>query len=311
MSADQHAASDGVSTPTRLGVVVRLALAERERWALWLPVALGAGAALYFLLRFEPSLWLGPTALVLALTISIALRRTPTGILAGLAVAAVALGLTAAQVRTALVAAPILQREIGPVRVVGKVDLVEVRPDDRRLTLSALTIDGLAADATPARVRVTMRSRGGDLAPNQQVALRAVLVPPSPPAAPGAFDFARDAFFDRIGGVGYVVSAVTVLETAPYRLGDGIAALRHRLSARIHAVLDGLMGPQVGSVAAALTTGERAGIDDETWNALRDSGLAHIISISGLHFALIAGILFFVTRAGLALIEPIAPSQLA
>ena len=67
-----------------------------------------------------------------------------------------------------------------------------------------------------------------------------------------------------------------------------------------------MLSGQVGAIAAALTTGERAGIDEATWNALRDSGLAHILSISGLHFGLVAGILFFVVRAALALIEPIA-----
>ncbi|MCH6591279.1 MAG: hypothetical protein IH806_12380, partial [Proteobacteria bacterium] len=32
---------------------------ERERWALWLPVCLGLGVALYFALAVEPPLWLG------------------------------------------------------------------------------------------------------------------------------------------------------------------------------------------------------------------------------------------------------------
>ncbi len=301
----------GVAQPvlSRLTPVVRVARAaaetfraERERWALWLPVALGAGAVAYFLLRVEPSPWMGPTALALSFAIGLALRARPGGIILGLALAAVALGFTAAQLRTAMVAAPVLQREIGPVTVSGRVVLVEQRPDDRRLTLGDPVIEDLAADATPSRVRVSVRARAGELSPSQRVSLRAVLLPPSPPAAPGAFDFARDAWFDRIGGVGYAVSAAIVLEEAAPRASEAVAALRHRLAARIHAVLDG----QVGAVASALTTGERAGIDEATLNALRDSGLAHIISISGLHFGLIAGILFFVTRAGLALIEPVA-----
>jgi competence protein ComEC len=165
-----------------------------------------------------------------------------------------------------------------------------------------VVIAGLDAAATPARVRVTLRARGEAIAPGQRVSLRAVLLPPAAPAAPGAFDFARQAWFEGIGAVGYAVTTATVLKPAQPGFEDAIAALRHRLSQRIHAVLDG----QTGAVASALTTGERASIDDETWAELRDSGLAHIISISGLHFALLAGILVFTTRAGLALIEPIA-----
>lgn len=288
-------------------LVRRVAVAfvgERERWVLWLAAAMGSGVVCYFLLRFEPSPLLGPTWVAAATALGIALRRNTAALLAAMALVAAGLGFGVAQVRTAMVMAPILQQEVGPVAVTGRLLQVEQRPDDQRLTLSDLTIDRVAAEQTPERVRVTMRARGGEpLAPGQRVTLRAVLMPPPGPAAPGAFDFARDAFFDRIGGVGYAVSAAAVIEpagTAPWT--QGVAAVRHSLSERIRAVLPG----QVGAIAAALTTGERAGIDEETWNALRDSGLAHILSISGLHFALVAGILFFTVRALLALIEPIA-----
>ena len=277
-------------------------LAERERWALWLPVALGLGVVLYFALPFEPSVWLGPTWVVLAIAVGIALRMRTGGVLLALVLAVSGLGFAAAQVRTAMVAAPVVPREIGPVAVTGRVVLVEQRPDDRRLTLADVVIAGIEPKATPARIRVTVRARGEAIAPSQRVSLRAVLLPPSPPAAPGAFDFARQAWFERIGAVGYAVTAATVLDPADPGWGDAVAATRHRLSQRIHAVLEG----QTGAVASALTTGERAGIDDETWAALRDSGLAHIISISGLHFGLLAAILFFTTRAALAAIEPIA-----
>ena len=65
---------------------------------------------------------------------------------------------------------------------------------------------------TQHRVRVTVRARGGEVAPDDIVTLRAVLLPPSSPAAPGAFDFARYAWFHRLGAVGYVVSAPELVE---------------------------------------------------------------------------------------------------
>src|SRR3546814_5038877 len=39
---------------------------------------------------------------------------------------------------------------------------------------------------------------------------------------------------------------------------------------------------------------------------MRDSGLAHLLSISGLHMGLVAGLLFFALRAGLALLPAVA-----
>lgn len=292
----------GARAAALLGSLSAAFLAERERWALWLPVAIGAGVTAYFALRFEPSPWLGPTLVALAVAVGVALRGRMAGLLLGFFLAASGLGFTAAQVRAAMAAAPVVQRQIGPVSVTGRVTLVEQRPDDRRLTLADLAIDGLAREQTPAKICITVRARGEAISPGQRVSLRAVLLPPSPPAAPGAFDFARDAWFQGIGAVGYAVSAATIVARSGPDWRDAVAGFRQRLSQRIHAVLEG----QTGAVAAALTTGERAGIDDETWNALRDSGLAHIISISGLHFGLLAGILFFSSRAVLALIEPIA-----
>ena len=61
-----------------------------------------------------------------------------------------------------------------------------------------------------------------------------------------------------------------------------------------------------GPIAAALLTGDRSGVDEASNSALRDAGLGHLLSISGLHMAMVAGILFFFIRGGLALIPRIA-----
>ncbi|MCZ6522592.1 MAG: hypothetical protein O7A68_01835, partial [Alphaproteobacteria bacterium] len=54
--------------PRRLvGAAGEALLAERERWLLWLPVFLGLGVGLYFLLPVEPPPWLGAAGLVLGL----------------------------------------------------------------------------------------------------------------------------------------------------------------------------------------------------------------------------------------------------
>ena len=129
-----------------------------------------------------------------------------------------------------------------------------------------------------------------------------MLLPPSPPAAPGAFDFARYAWFDRLGAVGYAVSAPALADGEAAGARGRLASVRHAMSQRISANLGG----QQGAVASALMTGDRGAINDDVWQALRDSGLAHLLAISGLHVGLVAGILFFTLRGGLAMIEPLA-----
>ena len=61
-----------------------------------------------------------------------------------------------------------------------------------------------------------------------------------------------------------------------------------------------------GAVAAALVTGDRSAISRDTLSAMRDSGLAHLLAISGLHMGLVAAILFFGLRTLLALSERLA-----
>ncbi len=118
---------------------------------------------------------------------------------------------------------------------------------------------------------------------------------------PGGYDFARVAYYAGIGAVGFAYGAAkpTMLGPAPLavRLGQPLAHLRDLIRRRIEAALPG----DGGHLAAALVTGDRGGIAQSTQDAMRASGLAHMLAISGLHMALIAGTAFWLIRALLAL----------
>lgn len=283
-------------------------LAERERWFLWLPVLLGGGIALYFTLPETPSLFLLRFSLCLmaAALAGLAWWR-PVWAVAGMPALLVLAGLWLASERAADVAAPVLQRRLATTWIEGRILLVEPRDRGHRLTLDRTWIDKLDVEATPARLRVTLRNGGDALRPGDRVRLRALLGPPAGPAMPGAFDFARSAWFQRIGGVGIATGVVEVLPQieAP-DWGDGwrlwLAATQQKLTERILAVLDGADG----AIAAALMTGVRGPIPEAVDDAFRDSGLAHILSISGLHLVLVSGILFAVIRGLLALVPHLA-----
>ncbi|MEM8743677.1 MAG: ComEC/Rec2 family competence protein, partial [Pseudomonadota bacterium] len=132
------------------------------------------------------------------------------------------------------------------------------------------------------------------------------------PVMPGGFDFARKAYFAGLGAVGYAYAPPKLLKTAPdpplsLRITSAIDRVRHGVEDRITTALPG----QSGAIAAALITGERGRIPEPILQSLRDTGLAHMLAISGLHMALMAGSLFFLVRAcaaafpGLALRYPI------
>ncbi|MFO1059606.1 MAG: ComEC/Rec2 family competence protein [Dongiaceae bacterium] len=274
-------------------------MAERDRWLLWLPVALGGGIACYFALPVEPAWWLVPAALPPALLAAWLLRRWPLAPLPALALAAALVGLGAGQLRTALVAAPMLPARLAAVEVTGRVAEIQPLPSGQRLVLVEPGIAGLAAELTPARLRVRLARPPDGLQLGQKLRLRASLGPPSPPSVPGTYDFQRDAFFDGIGAVGFAFAAEAV---GPPGHAAPMTRLRQAINARILAALPGESGP----VAVALVTGDQAGIAKDVLQAMRDSGLAHLLSISGLHMAIVAGFVFVGLRGLLALVPRLA-----
>lgn len=289
----------------RLAALRGILATERPRLVLWVPVAFGLGVALYFALPGEPPAWAGPAAILAMGLCAFAAFRVgwrATAVLL-LALALVAAGGTRAHWRGWEVVAPVLTRIWSGAELSGRVVASEIRPEGRRLILDRLRMPGLAPEDTPERVR--LRMPGEQVLPlaGQHVALRARVVPPPPPVAPGGYDFARWAWFERIGGVGSARGPVRIVggeEPPGWRLT--LNAARTRLVAW---VLERDPGP-AGQISAALLTGEMGHISPDLMTAMRDSGLAHLLSISGLHITLVAGIVFFAIRRSIALVPPLA-----
>jgi competence protein ComEC len=279
---------------------------ERSRWILWLPVMLGAGVAGYFALPAEPPAWLGWLAAAVGVSLLALARRGwpapvsgPEALLIGLA--AMALGVALAQARLHAVAAPVLDRA-GVYRLEGRIVDLAPTPQGDRLLLDQLRLARVPAERTPLTVRVNLRQAPEGLAPGQRVSLLARLQPPLPPALPGAFDFARQAYFERLGAMGFAYGKALRLGGAADDAALAVAELRAAIAARI---VEHSPGP-AGALAAALLTGVRAGIDQATWRHMQVSGLAHLISVSGLHMVLVAGSVFATCRWLLALFPPLA-----
>ena len=276
-----------------------MAEAERHRWVLWLPVALGAGAALYFGLGREPSILLLPAVGVGVVAAALGARRWPVLAL----VAALGLGFGAAKLREAWVAAPVLDQAM-IVHLSGRIEAIDERASGVRVILGALHSGQF--HQVPGRARISLRS-GEGLAAGDGMSLTASLVPPPGPGEPGDRDFGRAAFFDGIGAVGFAYGKPYPEPLAQpldisARLFAGIENLRWAMTARIRAGFP----PREGAIASALITGERGGIDADDEAALRDAGLAHVLAIAGLHMALAGMGLFWLARAVLAAFPAIA-----
>jgi len=276
---------------------------------LWLPPGLGAGIGIYFALPSEPAPWIAILALVLGLASAIAASRNwAAAARAFLALlAAVLIGFGIAKLRTEWVSAPVLAHKTGPVGMDGRVEFAQAHGKGTRAIIKFARVNRLSTDEMPDTARVSVRSGGDVLEPGQWVHLTAVLMPPPEPASPGDYDFGRAAYYMRLGAVGYAYGKPHVI--APLRapafaesIDTAIAHLRWKMSARIKRVLPG----STGAIASALITGDRGGIAEDDEQALRDSGLAHVLAIAGLHMALVGLGLFWAVRAVLALFPFVA-----
>jgi competence protein ComEC len=278
---------------------------EERRFFLWLPVAAMGGVALNLAADRGPVLWLpaGLTALFAAL--AWASRARPFALGLSLALAALFAGFLAMSLRTERVAAPVLDR-IRIVDLQGYVEELDLRPAGARMVVAVVNADGMPRDKAPRRVRVTTR-KTPDIAAGDFVAMKARLLPPSHAALPGGYDFARDAFFAGVGAVGSTLGPIRRV-SAPgdanwrQRFSAAIDQARNRLALRVNAIIGG----DEGAIAAAMVTGKRDFLSNDAKDLIREAGIFHIITISGVQMTLVAGIFFIVSRRLLALSPTLA-----
>jgi len=278
-------------------------LLQRGHLIGWAPVCMGAGIGLYFALPQEPELWVytGAAGLIL---LCVLLARLLGPAISPLAVGAglIALGLILAGARAHTVSGPVLEwRYYGPIE--GRVVNIDRSASDAaRVTLDEVRLPSVKSSRTPDRVRLSLHSdmTGAVPRPGVRMAATGHLSPPSGPVEPGGFDFQRHAWFQGLGAVGY--TRVPLIALAPPDGALPMFRTRMALSARVQAALPG----ESGAFAAAIMTGDRSGMGQDTITALRVSNLAHLLAISGLHMGLLTAFVFAMLRYGLALIPYLA-----
>ena len=272
---------------------------ERDQLPLWVPVAFGSGIAIWFNLA-NPAWWLAFMSLcgsigLLAIRFGNASRVGKLLVWFAL-LAAIGCGLI--WFRSWSVAAPVLER---PIVTLFNAEIERVEPvlarDMIRLTLGTGENAGL-----PPRVRINvpLERAHPDLQEGALIQLRARLMPPAMPALPGAYDFSERAWFQGLGATGQALGDIRILRPA-----DPLFALsryRQRLSGHVQSRMKGA----AGAIGATLATGDRGAIDEADAEAMRRSGLAHLLSISGLHVTAVVGAIYLLVLKSLALSPPLA-----
>ncbi|EJF87243.1 ComEC/Rec2 family competence protein [Bartonella rattimassiliensis] len=259
------------------------------------------GIIFYFYLEHEPS-WGQLGALVSVFLgifyIAYFYRKIwiPTGFLL-----CIVLGALAAKIETWRIAAPMLSSNVVTI-LRGRIISIESGPKGGfRLVLDVLSTENPRLHHSLHRVRLSAKYLPLGLAIGDGLYGKVKIRAFSGPVRPGGYDFSFHNYFKGIGAQGvFLGKPRKILVPQP----NGILAivlqkiekLRTKMTQKIRIALEG----EKGGVAAALITGQRAGISNETNEALRIAGLAHILSISGLHMALLSGIVLLSIRSFLA-----------
>jgi len=269
---------------------------------LFLPVALILGVLLYFSLPAEPAPWNVPFGLAVLMVLLFAARHSPGAARGAMVmIAAAAVGMALAQIQTHWKATPVLGSDV-TTRMTGRILAIEERANGRtRYTMQVVKTERPRLRYAPDIVRATAAGAAEGFSVGGGIHGVVRLTSPSGPAHPGGYDFAFHSYFDGIGANGFFLGkpAPAELETDATLRQEAalkLEQLRQRIGDEIRRIAPG----RPGAVATALITGNKAGIPEEVNEALRVSGLAHILSISGLHMALVAATVMATLRLGFA-----------
>jgi competence protein ComEC len=285
---------------TRISAAVeeleKLLEVERAQLPPWLVVGLGSGIAAWFAIDGRSG-WAAFLCLAGGLTlIGFALANGRAGRALGAFALAAMLGCALVWARSHWVAQPRLERPV-VTDVTGRVEAVDylAAKDAVRLTLAT------SQPGIPPRVRISMDETDvpAGIAPDAEIRIKARLAPPPPMALPGTYDFARDAWFKGLGAVGKAMGPMTVLKPArPRGLERARTGLRTHIASRLPAASAG--------IAIALATGDQNAVDADDAEAMRRSGLTHLLSVSGLHIAAVVAFAMLLSLKLLALSETLA-----
>ncbi|MXP09459.1 DUF4131 domain-containing protein [Altererythrobacter halimionae] len=265
----------------------------------WLAVALGGGIAAWFVLP-SAGWWVALIGLCsLGAVASWSNDRLaeyyPFLRSSLLAVSLVALlGIALVWAKSELIGASPIDRPL-VTTIDGRIIAREEQPARNRVRLTFATRLDDAGDAKAIRVNLPLDLDRTDYVEGATLRLRARLMPPAPPMLPGSYNFARAAWFNGLSATGSVIGEPQLKEA-----GDGggfIASAQRRLAAHVRSQLGG----SPGAIAAAFASGDRGAIDEADDDAMRDAGLTHLLSISGVHVSAVVAAAYFIAIKLLAL----------
>lgn len=271
-------------------------------------IAFGVGVGLYFALPREPSAILMIIMMVATfLTILIRPGRWQPSFMITTLMFMLVLGLARSTWHTQATERPRLPNYEKVYDVEGRIVAIEKSGPRLRWVVKLRSLDQLPLDRRPELVRVTTFDKNFSV--GDGVSFRAQLRAPPSPVIPGGYNPAFRAYYQKVGGYGFMLSR-PVAKDIPFETyidvsKSQVAKFRYGMAKRILA-----KSPEdTAGLQVALLTGIRTWVPDPHTDALRAAGLAHILAISGLHMGLVTGSIYGIALFLLVRVERLARAR--
>jgi ComEC/Rec2-related protein len=145
----------------------------------------------------------------------------------------------------------------------------------------------------PKKISVNLIKNFQEISVNDKITARLLLMPPKNKEFPDDFDFEFDAKAKKIGAYGFVLGEVKILEKVQISsLDEWFDSYREKIRTKISSQLQG----DEAAIVLAFLIGDQSQISKNLMLDVRNSGLAHLLSISGFHLSLAGAIFFISTR---------------
>lgn len=270
---------------------------------LWLIAVYACGCIIYFSLSFEPNIY-SLSYIFIALLICTVLFRNHYLLFCIVCIlSSLFAGMLVSSIRTQSLSCEKLSISLDRVKVSGKITKIYPLEKGHRTLLNSAYVYSIGKSQQDDKkqksyfknIQLSIKTNIGNLKVGDIVSVYASLHPPSRPLFPEKYDFARHSYFNEIGAIGFAVSNIKIIKThtnRKYNIYDFIERMRGVIFEKITHDKSN----ENSKIAAALMIGEQRSINDNILLNMRNSGLVHVLSVSGMHLSIVSIICFFIIR---------------
>lgn len=267
--------------------------AEDARWIVWSPVLFGTGILIYFSFSFELSKWIILLLIELLLVLFFIFRNSHNKVFVLCNFFIIVLGFAMACLQSYYISKSVFPVEKETKSYIkARIDYIDYNYRGKQRLIVDDVFDYYNQPIKGTH-RFSLTTENIELKTGDCIETVANFAPLTKPFLVGGYEPQRDLFFNKISSTGYISTAVYKIDCEKkLHINDYMNHIRQKIDARIKSVLP----KDVAGVVSSISIGERGGISMKISENYRDSGLAHFLSISGLHMSMITGLMFFFIR---------------